>query len=108
VVGTARINYVLYNIDHEVCLDHVDVHIVSDDDEGTLPSSPSLPSTAGAISSQSPHTKVANQHGCEGQVNKSRRKRKWKLLARDESIASTSINFSNRILEVEKLKLQIT
>jgi hypothetical protein len=107
--GTARINGVPYGVDQGVHLQHSEVHIVSDDDEGTLPSTPPPPPpSADATSSQSPCTEAVNQPGCDGQVNRSAGKRKRKLDARDDSIASAITSFSKGILEVEKMKLQIT
>ena len=41
-------------------------------------------------------------------MNKSANKRKRKLLAGDEAIASTITHFSNGVLEVEKMKLKVT
>ena len=74
-------------------LQHSEVNVLSDDDN-VVPSTPPPPSTpVGATSSQTPRTKAANQLGCEGQVNKSANKKKRKLLAGDEAIASAITHF---------------
>ena len=41
-------------------------------------------------------------------MNKSANKKKRKLLAGDEAIASAITHFSNDVLEVEKMKLKVT
>jgi len=66
------------------------------------------PPHAPTASSHSPHSEAVNQLGCEGQVNWSVGKRKRKLAMGDESIAFAINNFSNRIIEVEKMKMKIT
>ena len=79
------------------------------DDDDAISSTPPPPSTpTGAISSHIPCTKAANQFGYERQVNKSANKKKRKLLAGDEAIASAITHFSDGILEVEKMKLKVT
>lgn len=101
--GTARTNNVLFGVDQGV---RYEVRIVSDDEEGALPSTPPLPSTGGP-SSQLSGSEAVDQPGCAGQVNRCARKRKRKLGARDESIVSAFTYFSKKFLEVEKTKLKM-
>ena len=80
---------------------------MSDDDDAVPSTSPPPSTPIGATSSQTPHTKAANQPGCERQVNKSANKKKRKLLASDEAIASAITHFSDGVLEVKKMKLKV-
>ena len=85
-------------------LQHSEVNVLSDDDDA-VPSTPPPHFTPASItSSHTPCTKVVNQPGCEGQVNKNTNKKKRKLLANDEAIASAITHFSNGVLEM-KLKV---
>jgi hypothetical protein len=106
--GTTKIDGVPHGVDQGVRLQHSETLILNDDDGDTLPNSPPISSVAGATSSHSPRTHAVNQVGCKGQVNRSARKKKKKLGAMDESIAAAINNFFKGILEVEKMKLQIT
>ena len=107
-VGTAKTNGIPHSVDQAVHFQHSKVNVLSDNDDA-VPSTPPPPSTpVGATSSQTPHTKVANQPGCEGQVNKSANKKKKKLLAGDEAIISAITHFLDGVLEVEKMKLKVT
>ena len=106
--GTAKINGVPNGLDQGVRLKHSEAFVLSDDDEDTLPTPPPHPSAPNTASSHSPRSEAVNQPGCEGQVNRNAGKRKRKLAMGDESIVSAINNFSKGILEVEKMKLQLT
>ena len=93
LVGTAKTNVVPYSVDQGVYLQHSEVNILSDDDDAIPSTPPPLSTPAGATSSQTLRTKAANQLGCKRQVNKSANKKKRKLLAGDEAIASVIIHF---------------
>ena len=106
--STAKTNGIPHSIDQDVHLQHSKVNVLSDDDD-VVSSTPPPPSTpVGATSLQTPCTKATNQLGCEEQVNKSANKKKRKLLASDEAIASAIIHFSDGVLEVENMKLKVT
>ena len=84
------------------------MNVLSDDDDAVPSTPPPLSTIVDATSSQTSCTKVANQPGCERQVNKSTNKRKRKLFAGDEAIANAITHFSDSVLEVEKMKLKVT
>jgi len=63
-----------------------------------------VPNIAASLSLR---TKAMNQLGIQKQVNRSAKKRR-KLVAGDETIASAIKDFSKGILEVEKMKLGLS
>lgn len=81
-----------------------EVRIVSDDDEDTLstPSLPSLPSATGTPSKPL-RTEVVYQPRRRAHAT---RKRKRQSSAGDESIVSAIVNFTDAIVEIEKMKIQ--
>ena len=64
--GTTKTNGVSHGIDQSVYLQYSEVNILSDDDDIVPSTPPPLSTLAGGTSSQTPHTKSTNQHGCEG------------------------------------------
>ena len=84
---------------------HGEVNVLSDHDDIVPSIQPPPPTLASATFSQTPCTKAANQPSCEEQVNKNINKRKRKLLVGDKAITTAIINFSNGVLEIEKMKL---
>jgi len=105
--GTAKIRGVLHGVDQGVHMPHEEIHDLSDDDdEESTPNA--TPPKANSSTPISPRTRAAQQPHCTGQLNKSAEKRKRKLNAGDHAIASAITNFSDGIIQIEKMKLQLT
>ncbi|KAG0573278.1 hypothetical protein KC19_VG164400 [Ceratodon purpureus] len=84
---------------------HEEIHLSDDDEESTPKATPTKANSTAPIS---PRTRAAKQPHWVGQLNKSAEKRRRKLSAGDHAIASAITDFSNGIIEIEKMKLRVT
>ncbi|KAG0594759.1 hypothetical protein M758_UG106800 [Ceratodon purpureus] len=104
--GTAKIRGVPHGVDQGIRMPHEEIHNLSDDDdEESTPNA--TPTKANSTAPILPRTRAAKQPHCVGQLNKSAEKRRRKLSAGDHAIASAITDFSNGIIEIEKMKLEV-
>jgi len=86
---------------------HEEIHDLSDDDDKE--STPNAtPTKANSTTPISLRTRTTKQPHCTGQLNKSVEKWRKKLSAGDYAIATAITNFSNGVIYIQKMKLQVT
>jgi len=104
--STAKIRGVPHGVNQGVHMPYKEIHDLSDDDDEE--STPNTTSTkANFITPISSRTRTAKQQHCTSQLNKSVEKWRKKLNVGDHVIASVIINFSDGIIQIEKMKLQV-